>query len=120
MGGGPQPLTFAGWEIRERELRRIRIDEAPVKRNMHRTQRGNIITIICGKAAVTSLREVRRGISSLIQLTFSDAELDELLADCDRCASGQSFARYRRVRAYRMAALSAAVGGHLPARRRSA
>ena len=40
MGGGPQPLTFAGSEIRERELRRIRIGEgAPVKRNMHRTQR---------------------------------------------------------------------------------
>ena len=71
MGGGPQPLTFAGSEIRERELRRIRIGEgAPVKRNMHRTQRWNIITTICRKAAVTSLREVRRGISSLIHLTL--------------------------------------------------
>jgi len=71
MGGGPQLLTFAGSEIRERELRRIRIGEgAPVKRNMHRTKRWNIITTICGKAAVTSLREVRRGLSSLIHLTL--------------------------------------------------
>jgi len=71
MGGGPQLLTFAGSEIRERELRRIRIGVgATVKRNMHRTKRWNFITTICGKAPITSLREVRRGIGSLIHLTL--------------------------------------------------
>ena len=46
---------------------------------------------------------------------FPDVELDEFLAHRDRRPLGQSLARRRRVRAHRMAALSAAVGGHLSA-----
>ena len=42
----------------------------------------------------------------------------ELLADRDRRAAGEHLARRRRVRAHRLAALSAAVGAALLARRR--
>ena len=55
-------------------------------------------------------RRARRGVS--------DAELGRLLADRDRRAARQPLARGRRVRAHRLAALSAAVGTDLFARRR--
>ena len=47
-----------------------------------------------------------------------DAQLGRLLADRDRRAAGQHLAGRRRVRAHRLAALSAAVGADLFARRR--
>ena len=47
-----------------------------------------------------------------------DAQFGRLLADRDRRAAGQCFAGRRRVRAHRLAALSAAVGTDLFARRR--
>ena len=49
---------------------------------------------------------------------LSDAEFGELLADGRRRAAGQPVAGRRRVRPHRLAALSAAVGAHLLARRR--
>ncbi len=55
-------------------------------------------------------RNSRRGIS--------DVELSQFLADGHRRAAGEHLAGRRRVRAYRMAAVSAAVGNHLLAWRR--
>ena len=45
-------------------------------------------------------------------VAFPDAELGQLLADRDRRAAGQHLAGRRRVRAHRLAALSAAVGAY--------
>ena len=47
-----------------------------------------------------------------------DAQFGRLLADRDRRAAGQHLARRRRVRAHRLAALPAALGARLLARRR--
>ena len=49
---------------------------------------------------------------------FSDAQLGRLLADRDRRAAGQYLAGGRRIRAHRLAALSAALGTDLFAGRR--
>ena len=49
---------------------------------------------------------------------LSDAQLGRLLADLHRRAAGQHLAHRRRIRAHRLAALSAAVGTGLFARRR--
>ena len=49
---------------------------------------------------------------------FPDAELGQPLAHRHRCAAGQRFAGRRRIRAHRLAAVSAAVRDHLFARRR--
>ena len=51
-------------------------------------------------------------------VAFPDPQLGRLLAHRDRRAAGQRLARGRRVRAHRLAALSAAVGADLFARRR--
>ena len=48
-------------------------------------------------------------------VAFPTLNSTSFLAHRDRCASLQSLARRWRVRAHRMAALSAAVGDHLPA-----